>query len=432
MDYIKKTADGRHGVIKGLLTVCLLCGTLVSAFAETYTFGYVGIESIFPMFFADDSLTNTATFDENSKKWTLELTVIPNNSSTENKVTVLKSSTYSTLMLRYSRGLTTSIKLSTNAFAGQFVKSVTINAGFCYSDATDADMQIISLIADGNEYFTHSDKIIRNGVFHGEDNNIVKCDISRNIQKEFSISFSNSIGAEFGSNQFGIKSIEIEYEYDEVPQISRKEVIAVGHQLVFDVSVENAEIFYTVDGSENWLPYNQETGIQFDKAGVYTLKYYAVNGNSKSEIVTEEIEVVRPSGLYAAIAANGEYDVHGVICGRGTGYVLIGSNVDAPVTEQLALDSSAYPDLQEAALGSMVKVTGRPTDRFGQGVKALGSLTAVTISETPLEPTSINCARIGGGYSEDRYDLQGRRINSGKSYRRITFSTSGEKRYDIR
>lgn len=424
MNYIKNVAKGCYGVLKGLLTVCLTCGVFGGAFAETYTLGYGGMTGISPIAFTDEELTRSVTFVDNGKEWILEITLIPPESNIENKLTSFEYASY--LFFKHSSGkyVTTNIKLSTNAFAGKFVKSVSIDASFCNPSAADEDLQNISFAVDNNQCFAKSNKIIRSGIVREAE--VVECGVSQNVQDEISISFSNSIGAEFW-----FKSISIEYESDVVPEIKRKEVIAVGHQLVFDVNVENAQMFYTVDGSEDWLLYNPETGILFNNPGMYTLKYYAVNGNARSEVVTEELEVVRPSGLHAAMAANDEYEARGVICGRGNGYVLIGSSVEAPITEQLALDFSAHPALQEAALGSKVKATGRPTDRFGKDIKALGSLSAVAINETPSEPTSINSVPDNGN-AEDWYDIQGRRISGGTSYRRITFSTSGEKRYDIR
>jgi hypothetical protein len=226
---------------------------------------------------------------------------------------------------------------------------------------------------------------------------------------------------------FAFSSLSIEYADGEVIEpvtVSRVETVAVGHPVTLEASSEEATVFYTVDGSENWAQYNPMRGVVFTEPGDYTLKYYAENGSVKSEVITEKVHVVKVAGLAAAMQANNEIEVVGTVVGQTDRYVLVADDADAALSDCLAVESSVYEALKSARIGDVIKATGRPPDKFGSDIKALGSISSLSVNDQASAPTNIAEVRARMLRRDAVYDIQGRPASSRT---RLTVTPSGRK-----
>ncbi len=209
--------------------------------------------------------------------------------------------------------------------------------------------------------------------------------------------------------------------------VSRVESIPVGYSLDLSASDENAKLFYSTDGSDQWLAYNTHRGIIFEEPGEFTLRYFAEDENGRrSEIVTENILVSTPRGLQSAMFANREIEISGFIIGHDGNCTFVSDNIDDELADCLVIDNSNYSQIAQARPGYTITAKGRATDRFGSDIMALGSLSDVTVNGSATTPTNISSLRAQLYRSARAYNLQGRPVS--ESTKGVILTSDGTKR----
>lgn len=319
----------------------------------------------------------------------------------------------------------TTFSLSSDFFANKKVTNVKFNGALYKSGATGTETFSVSIGETKKEQTTALFTSYLGGKIPDMEFSFEPAASGGNLTLCF---YSESGG------QFAFKSLEITYvdeggeELPENLEVKREMTVPVGYPVMLNVSDPRAAVYYTTDGSEDWLTYDAARGIVFSTPGSYTLKYYAnYRDLLKTAITTEEIKVVSPQGIQTALAANTPIKVTGIVVGQMPTYTLIADTDDAAAEECLAIDNSEYPTLKTAAKRATISLVGRATDKFGKDVPALGSLSEVTVNNESQAPTNVTTIRTSLQSSPRYFDLQGRPAVSSAS--RLVISSDGTKHF---
>lgn len=314
-------------------------------------------------------------------------------------------------------------QFSTDFFRDKSVSRVTVDCALTSKTQGDAPYVETYTLSIGAGTWTREIAVPKSYLNNGISPQIFTVD--NPVMGEFNLTIAAPEG-----EQFAFLSLEIEYDVRAIPSVAYVADIPVGHSVKLECSDETADIYYFIDDDTDApRSYDPDRGIVFETPGDHTLRYYAETRQGiRSKEQTELIRVTDPQGLYAALNANRSIEVAGVVVSQASGYTSISDRTDAAPDECLALDNSALPRLKQARVGDKIIATGRPTDRFGSGIKALGSIQSLTINGESAVPTEINAITTRTEVEVRRYDLNGRPVkNDMRPFRRITIGSDGSK-----
>lgn len=309
----------------------------------------------------------------------------------------------------------TAVTISTDAFSDKAITNISGKAAVIYNSTSSCELTI------GGK--TYNDK--QNNTEFGAWNSTVNpqvFDLPAGTCGPFSLKYTIS-DTQGGAFYFEYLTITFATDTKQTTAAPGALIsVPVGHPVDLVCDDADAEIFYAINDDENFQPYNHETGITFTEPGTYTVSYYSqAEGKNPSETVSETVTVVRPSRLSHAISLYDEVTVSGYLTGISDDFVLIGASAADSADSSLAIESKSYAELPKASIGSLIEVTGRPTDRFGR--PALGSISALNIDGRAQTPTSIvTTPQVKA--NQEFYDLQGRR-DVASSKPRIVVSANG-------
>ncbi len=398
---------------KGVLLLPLILSAFFSS-AETYVLGIDQLKANLADFQPSDKWDSyTGTFTDKSFEWRIDIQTLTAVSSTFKNI---EYNGYLWLQADGNINKFSHVILSTANFIGGRISKATIEATMRNQLQQETEQTIVVTLADT---VFNTTQPIYHGNLSGDFEPLEVTFGDDIIQDSLAIRFSAPGGADFV-----LRSITIEYEPIPVPVVSMSDNIPVGHAIELTADLADAAIYYSIDNGEEWQAYDATTGIVFSEPGIYTLNYYgeSANGEARSQITTESIEVVQPKGISALQAACSEIEISGVISGHADGYVLVGADQGRSSLESIAVDAAVYTELLTAPVGSRITATGRATDRFGT-LPALGSLSALTINDVQSTPTSIVATPSSATpRTAPTYDLQGRRVSPTTTRRQILIS----------
>lgn len=401
--------------------VALSCFAPV-AFADTYTLSHEDFYAAVPAELAAVPQTNefVNNFEKGGIRWNLRFGA--GDGVFEDGIRASLSSVvpFTSVRSRMAKREICLCTLTSDGFVGKKISSVTFCAALYSSGVSEEEVETYTLqvgqFADSHK-FTPPTNYLSNKITERT------FAVSPASDGSFSLKFELPAGGDFA-----FSFLTIEYEGGEVVEpvnVNVEKTIPLGHPVILQASSDDATVFYTVDGSDNWVVYNPLKGVVFTEPGDYTLKYYAENAGDKSEVSTEEVKVVKASGLVAALQANNEIEVSGKVAGRSERYVLIAGDDDAALEDCLAVESADYAALQSARIGDLVRATGRATDKFGSEIKGLGSISSLSINGQASVPTNILELRAAKlRVSDTSYNINGRPADS---HSRLVVTSSGTK-----
>ncbi|MCM1310106.1 MAG: hypothetical protein NC301_03655 [Bacteroides sp.] len=385
---------------------CVLLAAAIPSFAnaETFTLDHTSLQTwIAPL----KGISHQDTYEHNFSEGEISATFKAHFTSDNFNLGDFFSSTFTKYYQVRSDKSMNEFSFQSTSFKDKYIKSIIIDA-FMYASTNENQQLIID--CGENKTFSKQIPLINAAVIRELDTPIdfqpIEVTIDTNIEDALTISFLSS-GAELA-----FKSITIHYtDYVEqdAPEVTMSNTQVIGQQIILETNSDNAKIYYSLADDDNWTEYNPETRIFLSESGNYKLRYKATtaDGTVESDIAEEYISVGAGSGFDAVRNAHQPITVNGIVLGQGNGYTIVGESTASSLDEAIAVENLNHSALQSAQNGTEVSATGLHTDKFGNSIPAIGSISALYLDGNSSNPTSVTAPTAAQSQSAS-YDLLGR------------------------